>query len=494
MKQEAKHNIRSFSGSHLFQLRHLLVLFFILVGFQFIVTAIHKTSLQKLLERTQNWYQKDSAEKIANLTATSLEMLIETKMPESLQSEEYKVKIIQAFNIILTQQILQNNVEELCLIAQRGKEIYAIDNGLDLYNFLNKSLPFSKTQNALHKNAITKYYLLKDKIRKSEETITYREGENTFHVFIPFVPRGEFRGALYMRHQPDFSFITDEMISSYNEITLIFFALILFGLLTMFFISSYTIRERDKAGKLLMEERARFVAEKIAHEKETLFTKRIYHTHHKAEKVMGFIKEDLRSLNGDNINAIKSKILKYANFVSRAIYDMKWYDPPLQTMRNPIFQTDINQVILFLVENIFNRTSTKLHNHSLELNLDKHLPVVNINEFVVWEIIEPIIQNSFEHAGSNDAVTTISTVYYPDSKKGLISVSDNGVGIKEDLLKPSENGIKRIFMENISTKTSHPNSGYGCYLAYEITRRSNWAIDAQNLPDGGCVFSITITY
>ena len=35
----------------------------------------------------------------------------------------------------------------------------------------------------------------------------------------------------------------------------------------------------------------------INYEKELLFTKRIYHTHHKAEKVMGFIKEDLRILS-----------------------------------------------------------------------------------------------------------------------------------------------------------------------------------------------------
>ena len=31
-------------------------------------------------------------------------------------------------------------------------------------------------------------------------------------------------------------------------------------------------------------------------EKESLFTRRIYHTHHKAEKIMGFIKEDVRRM------------------------------------------------------------------------------------------------------------------------------------------------------------------------------------------------------
>ena len=36
------------------------------------------------------------------------------------------------------------------------------------------------------------------------------------------------------------------------------------------------------------------LTKQITYEKELIFTKRIYHTHHKAEKIMGFIKEDLR--------------------------------------------------------------------------------------------------------------------------------------------------------------------------------------------------------
>jgi sensor histidine kinase regulating citrate/malate metabolism len=72
-------------------------------------------------------------------------------------------------------------------------------------------------------------------------------------------------------------------------------------------------------------------------------------------------------------------------------------------------------------------------------------------------------------------------------------IEDNGKGINENLLEPNEQGIKNIFEENVTTKkTGIQNSGYGCYIAYEITKRCGWDIDAENLKEGGCRFTITI--
>ncbi|NIS26318.1 histidine kinase, partial [candidate division KSB1 bacterium] len=90
-----------------------------------------------------------------------------------------------------------------------------------------------------------------------------------------------------MKNSPDFAFITREIIAGFNESSLVFTGLILFGLLAMFYISSYTVRERDEANELLLKERERQIKETVHYQKEALFAKRIYHTHHKAEKVMG---------------------------------------------------------------------------------------------------------------------------------------------------------------------------------------------------------------
>jgi len=230
--------------------------------------------------------------------------------------------------------------------------------------------------------------------------------------------------------------------------------------------------------------------EQVEHQKESLFTKRIYHTHHKAEKVMGFIKEDLRSLEDANLNETRNRVTKYANFVSRVIYDMKTYDPPLHVIRNPIFQTNINEVIQFVVDNIFQRVYTISQSNAVEvkLELSEDMPIVHINEYVIWEIIEPLIQNSIEHNVDHHLLLEIRTRYDKTQGQLSIEICDNGKGFPKELLEIDENGRKALFRESVSTKEGSQNSGYGCYLAWEISRRCDWVLDAHNNDEGGACF------
>ncbi|TFG98700.1 MAG: ATP-binding protein, partial [Calditrichales bacterium] len=340
------------------------------------------------------------------------------------------------------------------------------------------------------------YKQYRDRLIRTEKTLSIPQGSNVFHVLVPFVPKGEYAGAIYIRNKPDFAFITLEIIASYNEVTLIFAAMILLGLLAMFYISSFTVKERDEVQKLLFDESQKYLKEQIHHQKEMQFTKRIYHTHHKAEKIMGFIKEDLRTLSKDNIENVKYRVARYANFISRVIYDMKWYEPPVTSIRNQMFQTNLNEVIRFIVNNIFLRVANASEIYNFKLSLDDHLPIVNINEFVVWEILEPLIQNSIDHSATQDTVEVfIETRYDADKRTGKIVIADHGRGIPGEMLETDEDGIKKIFLENVSSKSDSPNSGFGCYIAYEIAKqRCNWDIDASNLPAAGCQISITIPY
>jgi len=212
-----------------------------------------------------------------------------------------------------------------------------------------------------------------------------------------------------------------------------------------------------------------------------------------AEKVMGFIKEDLRSIASSNIEEIRHRVTKYANFMSRVIYDMKWYDPPLQAIRSPIFETNLNEVIRFIVKNLCLRVAKQSDKYKFNLDLDENLPTVSINEFVIWEILEPLLQNNMDHSGDKQVVITVQSRFYPESGLSKISIADNGIGIEPQLLDVNEDGVKRIFMENISTKSDGRNSGYGCFLAYEISKlRVGWDLDAENLPEGGCKFTLVI--
>ena len=231
-----------------FELRHVTVLFMVILVFQLIVSFLHKASLQKFLVRTQEWYQQDSAERLANLTTTSLELLLEGNLRKSKADDREARKMVQGLNIILSQQFLNQNVQEVCVIVPSDTSVVAIDDGNVLYNHIFAGrLRATGASSANHAHAIELYRRLAPSIRGSEQIQTVLEGKQTFHVFVPFVPHGEFMGALYMKNTPDFGFLSREIISNYDEIALTFSGLILFGLLAMFYIFSFTMKERNAA-------------------------------------------------------------------------------------------------------------------------------------------------------------------------------------------------------------------------------------------------------
>ena len=82
------------------ELRHITVLAFILIAFQVILTLVQRSSFHELLFESQQWYQRNSAERLANINSTSLELLIENLGNLKKISLEEKQRIIQSFNII----------------------------------------------------------------------------------------------------------------------------------------------------------------------------------------------------------------------------------------------------------------------------------------------------------------------------------------------------------------------------------------------------------
>lgn len=489
-----KRNILEKFKEYHFEVKHITVLFMILFAFQLIVSFVNKASIRDFLTSTQDWYKQESAEEIANLTATSIELIYETVGEKSANSEHVK-QVVQSFDIIFSQQQLTHNIDKLAIIVQHGNQHHIISDGLQLYAFLSNRDSLNGLSLAGDSSIISLYRSVKKELKSNEQIISIVNDSKTFHIFVPFVIKGEFLGALYMKSMPDFSSISTQVVGSLDETSVIYLSFITLGLLTMYFISSYTVKERDEAQKMLFEEHDKNLEKQITYQKELIFTKRIYHTHHKAEKIMGFIKEDLRVLSDENIDEIKARVLKYSNFISRVIYDMKWFDPPVQTIRNQLFRTNLNDVVNFIVMHIFDRVSAKTDAYKIQRELDPNVPVVFVNEFVIWEIIEPLVQNSIDHGTVNNLVVTIGTKYNQASGTSTLSISDNGLGIDASLLETNEEGIQNVFVENTTTKQQGmKTSGYGCYIAYEMTKRCGWEIKAANLPDQGCQFIITIKH
>lgn len=473
-----------------FAIDHILHLLLFIIVFQVILSFIHQISKRTIIDQTMEIFKIESAERIAHQSAIALELIIEKSMndPREVMREN-----IRSIDVTLNQIMLEKSSDFAGLLVNREGRLYLLMSGVEIFNFIFLSkLP----QEPLDSSSRLYQYANEANISELKQGMirSHIESNEVFHVFVPFLINGEYRAAYYLEMRPDISSITSEIKNSYSETGAIFTALILISILAMYYISSYSVQERNDALEVLYKEREKQLKEHIEIEKERLFTRRIYHAHHKAEKVMGFIKADLHQMNEYNMQENKSIISKYANFISRVIYDMKSYDPPMHTIRNPIFNSNINEILHFLTRNIFMRNSDDRRVYEFKYELDENLPPVHINEYIIWEIFEPIIQNAVEHNPSRQLVIRLKSEYLPSEKRIRVSIIDNGKGLDEILLQEDENGTAELFQENTSTKTGPDNRGYGCFIAHHLAvKKCGWKLNAENNDnEPGCRFVFDI--
>ena len=352
-----------------FEIKHIIVLFAVLIAFQIILSLFQKTMLTSFLQGTQRWFQKYYAERIAIVTSSSLEMLFQNQQRLRTEGGGLDNNVVYSLDVYLKQQLIQRSIEDVSLILLRDQQVYVIRSGQALYAYFNGTLPPAGSDTAAP--GLRYFRSAQNELREHEKIISSLSNEKTFDVLVPFVPEGEYLGAMYMRITPDFGFLASEVQSNFGEVSIIFSALIVVGLIAIFIVSSQAVGERNEMQARLFAEHEEYLRNQIRLEKESLFTKRIYHTHHKAEKIMGFIKDDVRKMNPQNLDELKHRVVTYSNFISRIIYDMKWYDQDANTIVNPIFRTNINAVIDFLIRHLFLRISSKNEMFDFKLSCER---------------------------------------------------------------------------------------------------------------------------
>jgi len=488
-------NLRTKISHYRFEINHMIVFFVVLCSFQVLLAFFQNSLLTNFLNDAQQWFQKYHAERIAIVTSASLENLFENQQRMWSEGTIDEAQMIYSVKVIFKQLVLQRSVEEISLILLKDGGTYLVSNGEQMNDFFKGTLKPYEIIHAEKPSAGVVYFnSVREEMLKSEKILSEVLDQKTFNVLVPFVPYGEYVGVLYIRITPDFTLLTDEVQSNFDKVSFAFSALVFVGLIVMFVVSSRAVKERNEAQERLFVEHQANLEKQIRLEKESIFTKRIYHTHHKAEKIMGFIKSDVRLMNPDSLEEIKHRVIAYSNFISRIIYDMKWYDQDINTITNPAFRSDVNAIIEFIVKNVFLRISSRNDMFAFELDLDPHMPAVRVNEFIIWEILEPLLQNCIDHGDRIPLTIAISTTYDAGTKASTVRIRDNGVGIVPELMETDGRGVKRIFLEREAAGAFNgSHSGYGCYIAYQMAvGKCDWEMDAENLDDGGCCFTITI--
>ena len=474
--------------------RLLLLLLVLIIGAQLVLAFYSKNAFHSFLVNTQEWYQNFSAKRIANLTSTSLELLVETQLTQKQVEESQKNKLIKSFDIIFSQHIMEKNAEEICLFIYYKNKFIPVDDGQALFSIITDE-NLSNYNSDRYNSAQKLFDSIRENLIQSEKIQVVVKNEKDFNIFVPFAPNGEFLGALYMKAIPNFNPISREFINSYNDVALIYILLVSGGLILIYIVFSYTLNEKEKAQETAYREHEKLVEERVEREKENTFTRRIYHAYHKAEKVIGFINLDLEILKSQNVDEIKNRVRKYSNFIGRVIYDMKYYDPPIHSIINPIFQTDINEVCKFIIDNLFLRIYKTSQMFTFKYDFDPALPIINVNEYIIWEVVEPILQNSITHNSDRQIVISVSTKFDKEARKISLLISDDGKGIAPELLEKNSEGIQNIFLESVSTKNfTDGQYGFGCFIAYTLAvKYCGWNMSVQNISPKGCMFVVEIS-
>ena len=92
--------LRNKISKYRFEIRHITIFFTILILFQIVLVFVQKTSLNEFLSETQDWYKRYSAERLATITSTSMELLFENLFLNKSVTNLEDEKIVYSFNVI----------------------------------------------------------------------------------------------------------------------------------------------------------------------------------------------------------------------------------------------------------------------------------------------------------------------------------------------------------------------------------------------------------
>ncbi|REJ83951.1 MAG: PAS domain-containing protein [Acidobacteria bacterium] len=87
--------------------------------------------------------------------------------------------------------------------------------------------------------------------------------------------------------------------------------------------------------------------------------------------------------------------------------------------------------------------------------------------------------------GAGESAGTITITVQADEHTATVWVDDDGPGISDEVLP-------RIFHPFVSTKTERGGTGLGLAISYEIVRRYDGSLSAENRPQGGCRFELQL--
>lgn len=184
-------------------------------------------------------------------------------------------------------------------------------------------------------------------------------------------------------------------------------------------------------------------------------------------------------------NIAKDKQLSYLNLIKEELQlinkvteEFLWLG---KEKKDELHLLNINELIKNLIPILENKAlSSEL---KLQLVLEPALPCVNGCPNQLKQIFLNLAQNSFQVLEPQKGRLKIKTAYLAKEQQVLISFSDNGPGMPEEVLE-------KIFDPFFTTNET--GNGLGLFICKRIVDKHQGKIKAENLAEGGAEFIIML--
>ncbi|MDY6294586.1 MAG: HAMP domain-containing sensor histidine kinase [Bacteroidales bacterium] len=176
---------------------------------------------------------------------------------------------------------------------------------------------------------------------------------------------------------------------------------------------------------------------------------------------------------------------KRLRFQVEKVLQMSMFDRTNATMK--LQEVDVDAVV-YSVVNTF-KLKVEKFGGSISAELNSEDPIVNVDEMHFTNVIFNLLDNAIKYRREDVAPQLKVTTSNPDDNHVIITVEDNGIGIKRE-------DLKKIFEKfyRVSTGNRHDVKGFGLGLAYvhKMITLFGGTIKAESEMGKGSKFIITL--
>lgn len=150
-----------------------------------------------------------------------------------------------------------------------------------------------------------------------------------------------------------------------------------------------------------------------------------------------------------------------------------------------------NFVIQDLIKEVFDSLSMKMSKSEIKATIKKGCDtpvVVYADKEKIGQVLTNLVNNSIQYG--NIGGNIIASIYQPDEKRVLIEISDDGIGIQEELLPRI---FERFYRTDRGRNKYAAGTGLGLSICKHIIEAHGHTIHARSKPNVGTTVGFTLS-